>query len=221
MWLIIIFLILLHTFLLSVTPSMSPGKLLKRWQMASWVTFADIQGSAFISVLQFTLVNEIHLCRWDGLVASLSLSLFLTFSLSPSLPPSIHVPKWMPSVRGNGKVAHGFAAALKCHAEEKIFNGLSVAFPALTCQVIRNLSLTLSVFFPHPPFSRSSAPQGHDTSLITCYTNRRKGWHERGRLLLKDGGVYLILLLITFIQAGCIFLAWLWLFIFISFLAKA
>lgn len=51
----------------------------------------------------------------------------------------------MPSVQGNGKVARGFAAALKCHAEEKIFNGLSVAFPALTCQVIRNLSLTLSV----------------------------------------------------------------------------
>lgn len=60
-----------------------------------------------------------------------------------SLP--IPVPKWMHSVRGNGKVVRSFAAALKCHAEEKIFNGLSVAFPAPTCQVIRNLSLTLSV----------------------------------------------------------------------------
>lgn len=69
--------------------------------------------------------------------------LSLTRPPPPSSSPSIRVPKWMPSVRGNGKVARGFTAALKCHAEEKIFNGLSVAFPALTCQVIRNLSLSL------------------------------------------------------------------------------
>jgi len=80
--------------------------------MASWVTFADIQGSAFISVVQFTLVNEIHLCRCDGLAASLS-------PVSLPLSLSIPVPKWMPSVQGNGKVARGFAAALKCHAGEK------------------------------------------------------------------------------------------------------
>ena len=180
--------------------------------MASWVTFADIQGSAFISVLQFTLVNEIHLCRWDGPVASHSLSLFLSLPHSLSIP----VPKWMPSVQGNGKVARGFAAALKCHAEEKIFNGLSVAFPALTCQVIRNLSHSLCLS-AHPPFPCSFAPQGHDTPLITCYTNRRVGLHDRGRLLLRQERYLILLLLllhllllIAFIEAGCIFLAWLW-----------
>lgn len=103
-------------------------------------------------------------------------------SLTRSL--SIHVPKWMPGVRGNGKVARGFTAALKCHAGEKIFNGLSVAFLALTCQVIRNLSLT-QCLPPQPPSLRSSAPSGHDTPLITCYTNRRVGWQGRGRLLLR------------------------------------
>lgn len=63
-----------HTFLLSVTPSATLGKLLQRWQMASRVTFGDIQGSAFISVLQFTLVNEIHLCCRGGLLPPPSLS---------------------------------------------------------------------------------------------------------------------------------------------------
>lgn len=40
------------------------GRLLKRQKMASLVTFADIKESAFISVVQFTSVNEIHLCWW-------------------------------------------------------------------------------------------------------------------------------------------------------------
>lgn len=76
---------------------------------------------------------------------SICAAVMARWPLSLTRPPSIRVPKWMPSVRGNGKVARGFTAALKCHAEEKIFNGLSVAFPALTCQVIRNLSLSLTV----------------------------------------------------------------------------
>lgn len=48
--------------------------------MASRVTFGDIQGSAFISVLQFTLVNEIHLCCQDGLLPPPSLSLDAQFT---------------------------------------------------------------------------------------------------------------------------------------------
>lgn len=129
-------------------------------------------------------------------------------SLTPSL--SIHVPKWMPNVGGNGKVARGFTAALKCHAEEKIFNGLSVAFPALTCQVIRNLSLT-HCLPPHSPFSHCSAPSGHDTPLITCYINRRVGW--RGRLLLRWEDITSSFLLPSVWQAayfklGYVFLLW-------------
>lgn len=120
--------------------------------MASRVTFGDIQGSAFISVLQFTFVNEIHLCCQDGL-------------LPPSLSRSLSL--WMPSVQGNGKVLRSFVATLKCHAEEKIFNGLSVAFPALTCQVIRNISpshthsLSVSLvnhLFFIPPLPRAITP---------------------------------------------------------------
>lgn len=172
-------------------PPLSLGKLLKRWQMASWVTFADIQGSAFISVLQFTLVNEIHLCCWDGLVASLS----HTYSPSLSLSPSIPVPKWMPSVRGNGKVAHGFAAALKCHAEEKVFNGLSVAFPALTCQVIRNLSLTLSVSLLPTFFSRSSAPRGpwHTTNYLLYQSESRMAWKRKAAFKMRRYHILLLL----------------------------
>lgn len=68
------------------------------------------------------------------------------------LPPSL----WMPSVQGNGKVVRSIVATLKCHAEEKIFNGLSVAFPALTCQVIRTISPShtpsLSVSLVNHPF---------------------------------------------------------------------
>lgn len=51
------------------------------------MTFADIQGSAFISQVQFTLVNEIHLCQClpGGLSFSRLLFLSLPFSLSFSL----------------------------------------------------------------------------------------------------------------------------------------
>lgn len=76
------------------------------------MTFADIQGSAFISQVQFTLVNEIHLCQClpGGLSFSRLLFLFLPLSLS----------KLMPSEWGNGEVAHGAAAALKCHAGKSL-----------------------------------------------------------------------------------------------------
>lgn len=142
--------------------------------MASPVTFADIQGSAFIRVLQFTLVNEIHLCCCDGPVAPLS----NTFSLHPC--PLNECPVY-------GEMARWRAASQllsNVMLKKKIFNGLSVAFPALTCQVIRNLSLSHSLP-PHPPFPRSLTPSGHDTPLITCYTNRRVGWQGRGRLRLR------------------------------------
>lgn len=76
------------------------------------MTFADIQGSAFISQVQFTLVNEIHLCQCMPGGLSFSRLLFLSLSLSLS--------KLMPSEWGNGKVAHGAAAALKCHAGKSL-----------------------------------------------------------------------------------------------------
>lgn len=120
-----------HTFLLSVTPSATLGKLLQRWQMASRVTFGDIQGSAFISVLQFTLVNEIHLCCQDGLLPPPSLS---------GCPVYREMARWRAALWLLSNVM----------LKKKIFNGLSVAFPALTCQVIRNISRShthsLSVF---------------------------------------------------------------------------
>lgn len=80
------------------------------------MTFADIQGSAFISQVQFTLVNEIHLCQClpGGLSFSRLLFLSLPFSLSLSFS------KLMPSEWGNGEVAHGAAAALKCHAGKSL-----------------------------------------------------------------------------------------------------
>lgn len=83
------------------------------------------------------------------------------------LPLSHSLSLWMPSIKGNGKVVRSFVATLKCHAEEKIFNGLSVAFPALTCQVIRNsspshthsrsVSLVNHLFFI-PPLPRAITP---------------------------------------------------------------
>lgn len=76
------------------------------------MTFADIQGSAFISQVQFTLVNEIHLCQCMPGGLSFSRLLFLSLSLSLS--------KLMPSEWGNGEVAHGAAAALKCHAGKSL-----------------------------------------------------------------------------------------------------
>lgn len=76
------------------------------------MTFADIQGSAFISQVQFTLVNEIHLCQCLPGGLSFSRLLFLSLSLSLS--------KLMPSEWGNGEVAHGAAAALKCHAGKSL-----------------------------------------------------------------------------------------------------
>lgn len=159
MWLII-YLISPHTFVLSVTPSVSLGKLLKQWQMASWVTFADIQGSAFITTVHLGEWNPFVPLRWPGGLSLCRLSLPLSLS--------IPVPKWMPSVQGNGKVARGFAAALKCHAGEKIFNGLSVAFPALTCQVIRNVSLTPSLLLSSPSSSSFLSSPGlwHTTNYL-------------------------------------------------------
>lgn len=164
--------------------------LLKWRQMASWVTFADIQGSAFISLLQFTLVNEIHLWRRDGL-------------LPPSPPhPTPHSQSPSPSLclsgcpvqRGNGKVARSFCGCSQMSrwrereregGGKKIFNGLSVAFPALTCQVIRNLSFSLVSPSPHPPSPRSlPPPRGRDTQLITCYTNHREGKRQENRGVL-------------------------------------
>jgi len=56
------------------------------------------------------------ICASVCLVASLSLvcSFFLSLSLSLSLS------KLMPSEWGNGEVAHGAAAALKCHAGKSL-----------------------------------------------------------------------------------------------------
>lgn len=77
--------------------------------------------------------TTVHLSEWNPFVL-------------PRWPVAPSLSLRMPSLQGNGKVARSFVATLKCHAEEKkSFNGLSVAFPALTCQVIRNLSRSLSV----------------------------------------------------------------------------
>lgn len=82
--------------------------------------------------------TTVHLSEWNPFVL-------------PRWPVAPSLSLWMPSLQGKGKVACSFVATLKCHAEEKkIFNGLSVAFPALTCQVIRNIARShthsLSVF---------------------------------------------------------------------------
>lgn len=103
--------------------------------------------------------TTVHLREWNPFVLP-------RWPVAP-LPLSRSLSLWMPSVQGNGKVLRSFVATLKCHAEEKIFNGLSVAFPALTCQVIRNISpshthsrsvsLVNHLFFI-PPLPRAITP---------------------------------------------------------------
>lgn len=72
---------------------------------------------------------------------------------------------------GNGEVAHCTAAAPKCHAGKKIFNGLSVASWARTCQVRGNLPGSS----PLPPALHFHALHDRSPLLITSYTNQSAG----------------------------------------------
>lgn len=103
----------------------------------------------------------------------------------PPLPVSlfIPVPKWMP---GATRKWQGGAQLLRLLSNvtperegargrrKKIFNGLSVAFPALTCQVIRNLSFSLVSPSPRPP--PPPQPQGprHTTNYLLYQSQRRE-----------------------------------------------
>lgn len=173
-------------------PPATLGKLLQQWQMASRVTFGDIQGSAFISVLQFTLVNEIHLCCQDGL---LPLPPFLS-----GCPVYWEMARW--------RVALWLLSNVML--KKKIFNGLSVAFPALTCQVIRNISRShthpLSVFLVNHLFFVPPLPRGHYTLLITCYNSHSEGRKENRSLRFRRG-IYVTLLHIDSFQTSRISLA--------------
>lgn len=102
--------------------------------------------------------TTVHLSEWNPFVLP-------RWPVAPSLPPSLSLDAQFTGKWQGGAQLCGYSQ-MSCW-RKKIFNGLSVAFPALTCQVIRNIShshthsfsvsLVNHLFFI-PPLPRAITP---------------------------------------------------------------